>query len=326
VLVAARFALADHYPSNHGLVSDWYNHAQYASVFLIGFLVAFNEGFWLSLERLRWLEEARRAQVQNETERMRSTLLGAIGHDLRTPLAAIHGAASSLLLPGEVSESTRRDLLAMIQDESERLAHLLGNLLDLTRLESGAVQIQKEWQPLEEVLGSALGRLERLGALPVEVELPEQLALAPFDAALLEQVLLNLLANAQRHAPGEAVSLRAWSDPAWLHLEVADRGPGIPEAFRERVFDKFFRLPGAGEGGVGLGLAICKAIMQAHGGTIQAQDRPGGGTTFCLALPMDGPPPAVVNALENALGALRLDEVPMTPDRLLERCEEVSHG
>ena len=255
-------------------------------------LKAFAVQIALALERLRWLEEARRAQVQSETERMRSTLLGAIGHDLRTPLAAIHGAASSLLLPGEVPEATRRDLLAMIQEESERLAHLLGNLLDLTRLESGAVQVQKEWQPLEEVLGSALGRLERrLGALPVEVDLPEQLALAPFDAALLEQVLLNLLANAQRHAPGEAVSLRAWSEPAWLHVEVADRGPGIPEAFRERIFDKFFRLPGAGEGGVGLGLAICKAIMQAHGGTIQAQDRPGGGTTFCLALPMDGTPP-----------------------------------
>lgn len=242
----------------------------------------------LALERLRWLEEARRAQVENETERMRSTLLGAIGHDLRTPLAAIHGAASSLLLPGDLPESTRRDLLAMIQEESERLAHLLGNLLDLTRLEGGAVQVQKEWQPLEEVVGSALGRLD---ASLIQVDLPERLALAPFDAALLEQVLINLLTNAQRHAPGRAVSLRAWSDPAWLHVEVADRGPGIPEAFRERIFDKFFRLPGAGEGGVGLGLAICKAIMQAHGGTILAQDRPGGGTAFRLALPMDGTAP-----------------------------------
>ena len=246
----------------------------------------------LALERLRWLEEARRAQVENETERLRSTLLGAIGHDLRTPLAAIHGAASSLLLPGAIPEATRRDLLTMIQEESERLAQLLGNLLDLTRLESGTLQVQKEWQPLEEVVGAALGRMERrLGALPVQVELPEDLPLAPFDAALIEQVLINLLANAQRHAPGQAVALRAWPEPGWLHLEVADCGPGIPGDFQERVFDKFFRLPSAGEGGVGLGLAICRAILQAHGGTIHAEDRPGGGTVIHLALPMEGTPP-----------------------------------
>ena len=255
-------------------------------------LKAFAVQIALTLERLRWLEEARRAQVENETERLRNTLLGAIGHDLRTPLAAIHGAASSLLLPGEVPETTRRDLLTMIQEESERLAHLLGNLLDLTRLESGTLQVQKEWQPLEEVVGAALGRLERrLGAMPVHVELPDDLPLAPFDAALMEQVLINLLANAQRHAPGQDVDLRAWGDASWLHVEVADRGPGIPSGFQERIFDKFFRLPGSGEGGVGLGLAICRAILQAHGGAIRAKDRAGGGTIFHLTLPLDGTPP-----------------------------------
>ena len=255
-------------------------------------LKAFAVQIALALERLRWLEEARKAQLESETERMRSTLLGAIGHDLRTPLAAIHGAAGSLLLPGEVPDTTRRDLLTMIQDESERLAHLLGNLLDLTRLESGAIQVQKEWQPLEEVVGSALGRLERRqGALPVRVELPEALPLVPLDAALIEQVLVNLLTNAQRHAPGQEMDLRAWDEPGWIHLEVADRGPGIPAGFRDRIFDKFFRLPEAGEGGVGLGLAICRAIVQAHGGRIHVQDRPGGGSSFRLALPLDGTPP-----------------------------------
>jgi two-component system, OmpR family, sensor histidine kinase KdpD len=255
-------------------------------------LKAFAVQIALALERLRWLEEARRAQLENETERMRSTLLGAIGHDLRTPLAAIHGAAGSLLLPGGLSASTQRDLLTMIQDESERLAHLLGNLLDLTRLESGAIQVQKEWQPLEEVIGSALGRLERRqGPLPIRVELPEALPLVPLDAALIEQVLVNLLTNAQRHAPGQAMDLRAWEEPGWVHLEVADRGPGIPAGFRDRIFDKFFRLPGAGEGGVGMGLAICRAIVLAHGGRIHAEDRPGGGSSFQLALPLDGTPP-----------------------------------
>jgi two-component system sensor histidine kinase KdpD len=256
-------------------------------------LKAFAVQIALALERLRWLEEARRTQVENETERLRSTLLGAIGHDLRTPLAAIHGAASSLLLPGMVAETTRTDLLTMIQDESERLAHLLGNLLDLTRLESGTIKVQKDWQPLEEVIGSALGQLERRqGHLPVRVDLAGTSSLVPLDAALIEQVLVNLLTNAHRHAPGQEIDLRAWEEPGWIHLEVADRGPGIPVEFQDRVFAKFFRLPQAGEGGVGLGLAICRAIMQAHGGTIHLQERPGGGSCFRFALPLEGTPPA----------------------------------
>ncbi len=261
-------------------------------------LKAFAVQIALALERLRWLEEARKAQLESETERLRSTLLGAIGHDLRTPLAAIHGAAGSLLL-GQVPETARRDLLSMIQDESERLAHLLGNLLDLTRLESGAIVVQKEWQPLEEVVGSALGRLERRqGRLPIRVSLPEALPLVPLDAALIEQVLVNLISNAQRHAPGLEMELRAWNEPGWIHIEVADQGPGIPAEFQERIFDKFFRLPGSGEGGVGLGLAICRSIVQAHGGRIRVEDRPGGGSSFCLALPLDGtPPPSPVGAL-----------------------------
>jgi two-component system sensor histidine kinase KdpD len=255
-------------------------------------LKAFAVQIALALERLRWLDEARKAQVESETERMRSTLLGAIGHDLRTPLAAIHGAAGSLLLPGHLTDSARRDLLTMIQEESERLAHLLGNILDLTRLESGAIQVQKEWQPLEEVVGSALGQLEkRQGVLPVRVDLPEALPLAPLDAVLIEQVLVNLLTNAQRHAPGRDMDLRAWEEPGWVHLEVADRGPGIPAGYQDRIFEKFFRLPEAGEGGVGLGLAICRAIVQAHGGRIHVEDRPGGGSSFRLALPLDGVPP-----------------------------------
>jgi two-component system sensor histidine kinase KdpD len=256
-------------------------------------LKAFAVQIALALERLRWLEVAHQAQVESETERLRSTLLGAIGHDLRTPLAAIHGAAGSLLLPGPVPDATRRDLLTMIQDESERLAHLLGNLLDLTRLESGALQVQKEWQPMEEVVGAALGRLERQqGTLPVRVHLAESTSLVPLDAALIEQVLVNLITNAQRHAPGLEIDLRAWEEPGWIHLEVADRGPGVPADFKDRIFDKFFRLPGSGEGGVGLGLAICRAIVLAHAGIIQVLDRPGGGSCFRLALPLDGTPPA----------------------------------
>jgi two-component system sensor histidine kinase KdpD len=247
----------------------------------------------MALERVRWLEEAHRARLDTESERLRNTLLGAVSHDLRTPLAAIQGAATTLLLPEQLPEASRLDLLSMVRDESERLARLLGDLLSLTRLQSGAIRIQKEWQLLDEVVGSALGRLEnREGPLPIQVHLPESLPLVPLDGGLMEQVLMNLLGNAHRHAPSSPVELNAWEDPAGLQLEIADRGPGIPAEFHERVFDKFFRMPGdLKDGGVGLGLAICGAIVKLHRGAIWVENRPGGGASFRITLPLDGPRP-----------------------------------
>jgi len=227
---------------------------------------------------------------------MRSALLGAISHDLRTPLAGIQGAASSLLIaPETLPESTRRDLLSMIHGESERLSQLLTNLLDLTRLEGGTIRVQKEWHPLDEVVGAALRRAESgQGSMQVEVVLPEDLPLVPVDGALLEQLLINLLHNAQRHAPESPVTLRAWAARESIEIEVADRGPGISEDFRLRVFDKFFRVPGrTQDGGVGLGLAICDAIARAHGGRIWAEAREGSGACFRVSLPMEGRPPAM---------------------------------
>ena len=247
----------------------------------------------LALERVRWLEEAQQARLDTESERLRNTLLGAVSHDLRTPLAAIQGAATSLLLPEPLPEATRLDLLAMIRDESERLARLLSDLLDLTRLQSGGIRVQKEWQLLDEVVGSALLRLEaRQGPLPIRVDLPETLPLVPLDGALIEQVLINLLGNALRHAPRSPVELRAWEEPGTVQLEITDRGPGIPAEFHQRVFDKFFRMPGdLQDGGVGLGLAICGAIVNIHGGAIWVEDRPGGGARFRVSLPLEGLPP-----------------------------------
>ena len=249
----------------------------------------------LAIERVRFLEAARQAHVDRETERMRNSLLSAISHDLRTPLAAIQGAASSLLLPAPLPEPARGDMLAMIRDESRRLTRLLSNLLDLTRLESGSLQARKEWQPVDEVIGAALRRLETSGPpMEVRVHLQEGLPLVPLDAVLMEQLFSNLLLNAGRHAPDSPIELRAWIDEGTLQLDVSDHGPGIPTAFRKRVFDKFFRLPGAsGDGGVGLGLAICDAVVRTHGGKIWVEDSPSGGASFRIALPVDGAPPPI---------------------------------
>jgi two-component system sensor histidine kinase KdpD len=191
----------------------------------------------------------------------------------------------------------------MIRDESDRLTRLLSDLLDLTRLQSGAIHVQKEWQLLDEVVGAAVLRMEaRQGPLPILVDLPASLPLVPLDGALLEQVLINLLANAHRHAPDSPVELRAWEDPGVIQMEIADRGPGIPEALHRRVFDKFFRMPkDLKDGGAGLGLAICGAIVKLHGGAIWVEDRPGGGARFRITLPLDGLPPAALETLADAL-------------------------
>jgi len=257
----------------------------------------------LALERVRWLEQAEQARLDTETERMRNTLLGAVSHDLRTPLAAIQGAATSLLLPEPLPEATRLDLLAMIRDESERLARLLGDLLELTRLQSGSIRIHKEWQLLDEVVGAAVQRLEhRRGPLPIRMDLPESLPLVPLDGGLMEQVLINLLGNALRHAPDSPVDLRAWEEPSGVQIEIADRGPGIPAEFRARVFDKFFRMPrNLKDGGVGLGLAIASTIVKIHGGAIWVEEREGGGARFRLTLPLDGVPPAELETESAAL-------------------------
>lgn len=263
-----------------------------------GLLQAFVVQGTMAFERIRWVETARMAHLESETERMRSALLSSVSHDLRTPLAAIQGAASSLLLPAEpLPESTRRDLLAMIHDESKRLAFLIGNLLDLTRLESGAISVRKEWQPLDEVVGAALRRVElTCGFLNVRLDIPEDLPLVPLDAVLIEQLLINLLMNARRHAPDSPIDLQARIQESDLELVVSDQGPGIPEADRERVFNKFFRLHPGDKGGLGLGLAICEAIAKVHGGRIWVEAQEGGGARFRVRLPLEGTPPSLPDA------------------------------
>jgi two-component system sensor histidine kinase KdpD len=248
----------------------------------------------LAMERAELAEETEKARREVETEQLRSSLLSSVSHDLRTPLAVITGAASTLVDGAQsIDEATRLDLMTTILEESERLNRLIRNLLDMTRLESGTVKVNKEWLPLEEIVGAALNRLEsRLAGREVKIELPPNLPLIPCDAVLIEQALINLLENVAKYSSGP-IEIRAALTPGEALVEVLDRGPGIPPGQEARIFDKFHRAVREGSpSGVGLGLAICRAIVAAHGGRIWAQSRAGGGASFCFALPIQGEPPS----------------------------------
>jgi len=242
--------------------------------------------------RAKLAEEAETTRREIEAEQLRSSLLSSVSHDLRTPLAVITGATGTVLQGGaSMDEAMRQDLLKTVLEEAERLNRLIRNLLDMTRLESGAVKVKKEWLPFEEVVGGALNRLEsRLGTREVAVDLPADLPLVPCDAVLLEQALINLVENAVKYSDG-AIEIRAIAVEKALAVEVSDRGPGIPAGEEERIFDKFHRTTyEGGREGVGLGLTICRAIVSAHGGKIWALNRDGGGATFRFTLPLDGTP------------------------------------
>jgi two-component system sensor histidine kinase KdpD len=250
----------------------------------------------LALERARLADEAQQAHVSVETERMRNAILSSVSHDLRTPLATITGAASSLLEGRETMEAaSRQELVRSIYDEAHRLDRLVRNLLDMTRLEAGAVHLQKEWHPIEEIVGAALTRLEgRLSGHPMKTNFPQNLPLVLLDGVLMEQVLINLLENALKYAPPEtAIELAASVSDHTLIVEIADRGPGVPPADEQRIFEKFYRAGPAREGGVGLGLTICRGVIEAHGGRIWAEKRPGGGAVFRFTLPLNHAQPTV---------------------------------
>jgi two-component system sensor histidine kinase KdpD len=242
----------------------------------------------LAIERAQLSMQAQAARIQVETEQLRNALLSSVSHDLRTPLAVIKGAGSALVEGNDsLAPDARSSFAEAIVDEADRLNRLVGNLLDMTRLDAGVLAVKKEWQSVEELVGSALGHLEdRLREHHVAVDVPAELPLVPCDAVLVEQVLINLLENAARHgAPGAKVELRARAMDAHVEICVMDGGPGIPEGQEEKIFEKFYSAR-QGQGGIGLGLTICRGIVVAHGGRIWAQNRNTGGAEFCFTVPL----------------------------------------
>jgi two-component system sensor histidine kinase KdpD len=245
-----------------------------------------------AVERCTLAIQAEQVRLQMETERLRSSLLSAVSHDLRTPLATITGAASLLVEGSEqIAAQARQDLAESILDEADRLHRLVANLLDLTRLEAGAIRVQRELQPIDEVIGVVLPRLERqLREHEVKTHIDDDLPPVAIDGLLVQQVLINLLDNAAKFAPpGTAIELSVHRRPEALEVEVADRGPGLPPGEEQRIFERFYRVEGHHRAGSGIGLAICRGIVELHGGTISAENRSGGGACFRFTLPYQLP-------------------------------------
>lgn len=247
----------------------------------------------IAVERLHYAEVAHSTQVQIVSERLRSSILSALSHDLRTPLTALVGLADSLVvsrapLPAEALTSAEA-----IREQALRLSGLVGNLLDMARLHAGRVTLRKEWQLIEEAIGASIQLLRHgLARHPVGVALPPNMPLVEFDAVLLERVFCNLLENAAKYAqPGSTIEISARMLEGQVEVSVCDHGPGFPPEKRDALFEMFARgVPESATPGVGLGLAICRAIVEAHGGTITAVNQPRGGACVSFTLPAGVPP------------------------------------
>ena len=247
-----------------------------------------------ALERIHYIEVARDSAVQIEGERLRNALLSAISHDLRTPLASLVGLSESLLLTRPAPTPQQTEVALAMAGTARRMSALVHNLLDMARLEAGSVRLDRQWQPVEEVIGSAIAAAApALDPLRIRVQVPDDMPLVHWDAVLMERVLVNLLENAAKYTPeASRVDIRAALCGAEFELTVADNGHGLPPGPRDRLFRKFER--GGRESatpGAGLGLALCRAIVEAHGGRIEADDAPGGGARFTMRFARGAPPP-----------------------------------
>jgi len=248
-----------------------------------------------AVERLHFVEVAQDSQLQIASERLRSSILSALSHDVRTPLTALYGLADTLVLSKPPLPEGLLDTASAIRDQALRLNGMVGNLLDMARLQAGKITLRKEWQPLEEVIGASIKLLGAgLQAHPVKVNLPSDLPLLEFDAVLMERVFCNLLENAAKYSPGSAeITISAEARAAAVEVTICNPGAGFPPDKLEKIFEMFERgtlesaIPG-----VGIGLAICRAIVEVHGGQIQAFNPAAGGACVRFSLPC-GKPPAI---------------------------------
>ncbi len=254
-------------------------------------LDAFSNQIALAIERARLAEQTRQTEMLEITDKLQNALLNSISHDLRTPLVSITGALSSLTNDQVIlDETARRNLIETASEEAARLNRLVGNLLDMTRLESGAMHVKRDACDLQDLIGSSLEEVNpRLGGRSITVNVPDTLPLASMDFVLIQRVLVNVIDNGLKYSPGDSpIEIRAQMAGAFVEITVSDRGVGIPAEDLTRIFDKFYRVQRPDNvNGTGLGLAIGKGIVDAHGGFISAENRPGGGTIITIALPVE---------------------------------------
>ena len=242
------------------------------------------------IERARLRQESLQIELLQRTDKLRAALLSSVSHDLRTPLSSIKAAASSLLQEDvQWDEEARRSFALAIESEADRLNRLVGNLLDMSRIEGGALKPEKEWYPVDELIHDVLGHMQPiLQGRVVQTHLPDDLPPVELDYLQIDQVLTNLIENAVRHTPPETpIEVSAQREGEQMVISVADRGPGIPDKDKVHIFDKFYRVLGTPRGtGSGLGLAVCKGLVEAHGGSIWVEDRENGGAIFRFTLPI----------------------------------------
>jgi two-component system sensor histidine kinase KdpD len=247
----------------------------------------------VAIESILLGEEAHNAQVLRDTERLQTALLNAVSHDLRTPLVSIIGVLSSLQEEGmNLDNTAKRNLIGVAREEAERLNHLITNLLDVSRIEAGAIRISRQPSDVQDLVGAALEQMGgRARARPIEIDIRTELPLVSVDFGLIVQTLVNVLDNALKYSPVDSpIDIKGRQVGHEVHIEIADHGVGIPPQDLLHVFDKFYRIQRPDNvAGTGLGLSICKGIIEAHGGRIAAENRPGGGTVIRLILPMSEP-------------------------------------
>jgi two-component system sensor histidine kinase KdpD len=256
---------------------------------LIALIIMISVGT-ITSQLLNQAKNAHIAKAKAEDEALRNSLLSAISHDLRTPLTRIIGVATTLMESYDhISKAEIQEFSHVIFDESQRMSELMNKILDMAKLSTGQISIHREWNTLEEILGSALKRLEKeLVRRPVNTHLSENLPLIWVDSVLFEQVIVNLIENAIKYTPSSSpIDIEADFSIQYLTISISDYGIGIPQSLEHKIFDKFFRLEHETEqNGVGLGLSLCRSIMELHAGTIQVKQVPHKGAVFVINLPM----------------------------------------